>query len=155
MTEHRVTIAWTTTASGDDFRNGRYSREHMWSFDGGLTIPGSPSLSNVPAPWANPAYVDPEEAYVAAISSCHMLTFLWIAAQAGFVVEAYRDEAVGTIATTLRGADWIDRVILAPQITYAADHRPTATESDRLHHAAHEQCLIANSVKTEIVVAAR
>ncbi|MDB4957772.1 MAG: OsmC/Ohr family protein [Myxococcales bacterium] len=153
MSEHRATITWKSAASGDDFRKGRYSREHTWVFDGGLTVPGSPSPHVVPVPWSNPAHVDPEEAYVASISSCHMLTFLYVAAKAGFVVESYRDDAVGVMAKNERGASWIARVTLTPRIAYAGDKQPSAEDLARLHHAAHDGCFIANSIKTEVVVA--
>ena len=152
MSEHRATIEWTAAVSTDDFRNGRYSRAHRWTFDGGVSVEGSSSPSVVPPPWSNPAHVDPEEAYVASISSCHMLTFLYVAAKAGFTITAYRDEAVGMMTRTAQGVAWVSRVTLAPKISYG-DREPTADELAHLHHAAHEGCFIANSVKTEIVVA--
>ena len=99
MSEHKATISWTCT--GPNFLKGQYSREHTWSFDGGATVPASPTPSVVPAPWSNPALVDPEEAYVASIASCHMLTFLWFAAREVFEAASYADEAVGVMA---RGA---------------------------------------------------
>ena len=152
MSEHRATIEWTAAVSPEDFRKGRYSRAHRWTFDGGVTVEGSSSPSVVPLPWSNAANVDPEEAYVASISSCHMLTFLFVAAKAGFTVTAYRDEAVGTMTRTTQGVVWISRVTLAPVIQYG-ERQPTADELAHLHHAAHDGCFIANSVKTEIVVA--
>jgi organic hydroperoxide reductase OsmC/OhrA len=152
MSEHRATIEWTAAVSPEEFRKGRYSRAHRWTFDGGLTVDGSSSPTVVPLPWSNPANVDPEEAYVASISSCHMLTFLYVAAKAGFTITAYRDEAVGVMTRTAQGVAWISRVTLAPKISYG-DRQPTADELAHLHHAAHEGCFIANSVKTEIVVA--
>jgi organic hydroperoxide reductase OsmC/OhrA len=97
--------------------------------------------------------VDPEEAYVAAIASCHMLTFLYVAMREGFVVEAYDDDAVGVMRKNERGAIWVSAVTLTPRIVYGGDKRPTAADVDHLHHLAHEQCFIANSVKTEITVA--
>jgi organic hydroperoxide reductase OsmC/OhrA len=153
MSEHRATIEWTGAASPADFVRGRYSREHRWTFDGGAAVDGSASPSVVPAPWSNPHHVDPEEAYVASISSCHMLTFLYVAAKAGFVVAHYRDEAVGVMTKTAQGVAWISRVTLSPRITYAGDKQPTPDDVARMHHAAHEGCFIASSVKTEIVVA--
>jgi organic hydroperoxide reductase OsmC/OhrA len=153
MSEHRATIEWTGSASPTDFVKGRYSREHRWTFDGGIVVDGSSSPSVVPAPWSNPHHVDPEEAYVASISSCHMLTFLFVAAKAGFAVAHYRDEAVGVMTRTAQGVAWISRVTLSPRITYAGDKQPTPDELARLHHAAHDGCFIASSVKTEIVVA--
>ena len=116
-------------------------------------MPASPSPGVVPAPWSNPAGVDPEEAYVAAISSCHMLTFLYVAMRAGFVVPSYEDDAVGVMRKNERGAIWVSAVTLNPRIVYGGDKRPTAAEVDHLHHLAHEQCFIANSVKTEIRIA--
>jgi len=153
MSEHRATIEWTGTATPGDFAKGRYSREHRWTFDGGLVVEASPSPSVVPAPWSNPKHVDPEESFVASIASCHMLTFLYVASKAGFTVTHYRDEAIGVMTRTAQGVAWISRVALAPQITYAGDKQPAADEVARLHHAAHDGCFIANSVKTEIVVA--
>jgi organic hydroperoxide reductase OsmC/OhrA len=151
MSEYRVTIEWTTAATASDFAKGRYSREHRWTFDGGVVVEASSSPSVVPVPWSNPAHVDPEEAYVAAISSCHMLTFLYLAAKAGFVVTYYRDEAVGVMTRTAQGVAWVSRVTLAPRLRYA-DRQPSDAELAQLHHAAHEGCFIANSVKTEIVI---
>ena len=95
MSEHRATIRWAHTTG--DFLQGRFSREHTWSFDGGLTVPASPSPSAVPKPYSNEANVDPEEAFVASIASCHMLTFLYLAMKAGFQVASYEDNAVGTM----------------------------------------------------------
>lgn len=153
MSEHRATIEWTGPASPADFTRGHYSREHRWTFDGGVVVDGSASPSVVPAPWSNPRCVDPEEAYVASISSCHMLMFLYLAAKAGFAVASYRDEAVGVMTRTAQGVAWISRVTLSPRITYAGDGQPTPDDVARLHHAAHDGCFIASSVKTEIVVA--
>lgn len=150
MSEHRVTIRWQH--SGPDFLKGQYSREHTWVFDGGVTVAASPSPSVVPAPWSDPACVDPEEAFVAAIASCHMLTFLWLASKQGLQIDRYDDEAVGMMTKNDRGVPWVSRVMLRPQIVWSGDKRPTAVEIDHLHHAAHEQCFIANSVRTEIVV---
>ena len=151
MSEHKATITWKNTST--DYLKGRYSREHTWTFDGGVTVPASPSPGVVLAPWSNPAGVDPEEAYVAAISSCHMLTFLYVAMRAGVVVLSYEDDAVGVMRKNERGAIWVSAVTLNPRIVYGGDREPTAIDVDRLHHLAHEQCFIANSVKTEIRIA--
>src|SRR5256714_12978685 len=105
MSEHKATVKWTH--SQGDFLKGTYSREHTWTFDGGLTVPASPSPSNVPAPYSNPAHVDPEEAFVAAVSSCHMLTFLYLAAKQGFQVDSYEDEAVGAMTKNEKSVPWI------------------------------------------------
>ena len=150
MSEHNATIRWTF--GGGDFLKGRYSREHTWTFDGGMTIAASPSPAAVPKPFSNEANVDPEEAFVASIASCHMLTYLFLASKAGFAVASYEDEAVGTMTKNDRGVPWVSTVTLQPRIAYAGDSRPSDADADRLHHAAHEQCFIANSVKTEITV---
>jgi organic hydroperoxide reductase OsmC/OhrA len=151
MGECRAIIDWSGTAAAADFVAGKYSREHTWTFDGGATVPASPSPHVVRAPWSNPANVDPEEALVAAISSCHILTFLYLASRARFAVTSYRDEAIGVMTKNERGALWVSRVALAPRITYA-ERTPSPEEEAHLHHEAHEQCFIAQSVKTEIVV---
>lgn len=151
MSKHIATIQWSL--DDGDFLKGRYSREHTWTFDGGITVQGSPSPSVVPVPFSNPDAIDPEEAFVAAIASCHMLTFLYIASKAGYVVTSYVDHAVGTMAKNDAGAMWVNRVELAPVIIYDSDNIPSAEEIADLHHRAHEECFIANSVKTEIIVA--
>ncbi len=151
MAEHQATITWQGMAPPADFAKGKYSREHTWTFDGGVTVPASPSPSVVPVPWSNPAHVDPEEAFVASVASCHMLTFLHLASKRGFTLTDYRDAAVGVMTKGANGVPWISKITLHPELAYAGTP-PTATELDELHHAAHEQCFISNSVKTEIVV---
>lgn len=150
MAEYRATIEWKIGDS-PDFLRGKFTREHTWAFDGGIVLEASASPSVVPAPWSNIAHIDPEEAFVAAISSCQMLTFLFVASKAGFIVETYRDAALGVMTKNERGVMWVSKVTLAPQISYR-DKRPTAEEEEHLHDAAHDGCYIANSVKTEIVV---
>lgn len=152
MSEHKAIIAWKCTTQ--DFLSGKYSREHMWTFDGGATVAASPSPSVVPVPFSNPAHVDPEEAFVAAISSCHMLTYLYLACKAGYQVDSYQDEAVGTMTKNAKGVPWVSSVTLHPQIVYSGAKLPTPADEQHLHHLAHEQCFIANSVKTDIVVSA-
>jgi organic hydroperoxide reductase OsmC/OhrA len=153
MAEHKASIRWARTGDPADYTGGKYSRAHTWTFDGGATVPASAAPSVVPTPWSNPAGVDPEEAFVAAIASCHMLTFLYVAQKAGFVVERYEDDAVGRMTKSERGATpWISQVTLRPTITYAGAKKPTDTEEEQLHHQAHDQCFIAQSVKTEIRV---
>jgi organic hydroperoxide reductase OsmC/OhrA len=151
MSEHKATIRWTQKG---EFLKGAYSREHTWSFDGGVTVPASSSPAAVRVPLSNPANVDPEEAFVASISSCHMLTFLWVAYRAGIDVTAYEDEAVGVMIKNERGVPWVSAVTLHPRITWGAAGAPAREILDRLHHDAHEGCFIANSVKTEITVEA-
>jgi len=144
--QYKAVIDWKL--SGPDFVKGRYSREHTWTFDGGVTVAASPSPSVVPAPWSNAAHVDPEEAYVASIASCHMLTFLWLASRDGFTVASYVDEAVGVMTKNKQGALWISSVTLDPQLVWSGERLPTADEIAALHHRAHAECFIANSVKT-------
>jgi organic hydroperoxide reductase OsmC/OhrA len=151
MSEHKATIRWTCTSP--DFLKGKYSREHTWSFDGGLTVPASPAPSGVPAPFSNPAYIDPEEAFVAAVSSCHMLTFLYLAYKQGFKVDSYDDEAVGVLTKNEKGIPWVSSITFYPKIIYNGEKLPTPTDEEQLHHLAHEQCFIANSIKTEVTVA--
>ena len=149
MSHHLATVVWKR--SGPDFLKGRYSREHTWTFDGGVTVPASPSPSVVPAPWSNPANVDPEEAFVAAVSSCHMLTFLFLASRAGLEVDSYRDDAVGEMTKNEKGVAWVSLITLKPHIRYSGK-QPDAAQEAELHHHSHEQCFIANSIKTEVRV---
>ena len=149
--DYRATVTWKREG-GATFTDQRYSRGHTWSFDGGITVPGSSSPHSVKLPYSVAEAVDPEEAFVAALSSCHMLTFLYVAAKQGYVVDAYMDEAVGTMTKNERGKMWVSKVTLAPAITFAGEKRPTPAQFDELHHLAHEECFIANSVKSEVVV---
>lgn len=150
MSQHTATISWKNT--GTEFMQGRFSRAHSWSFDGGLTVPASASPAVVRPPLSDPAAVDPEEAFVASLSSCHMLTFLHLARRAGFQVDSYDDGAVGELSKSATGALFISAVTLNPRIVYGGDKRPSAEELQQLHHDAHEQCFIAQSVKTEVTV---
>jgi organic hydroperoxide reductase OsmC/OhrA len=119
MSEHRATIQWKRV--GADFLKGKYSREHTWRFDGGVTVPASPSPSVVPPPYSNPASVDPEEAFVASISSCHMLTYLFVAPRGGFQVDSYEDEAVGVLTKNEHGVPWVSAVTPSPRISYGGE----------------------------------
>jgi organic hydroperoxide reductase OsmC/OhrA len=150
MSDLKATIHWKL--SGQDFLKGRYSREHTWSFDGGVVVPASSSPSIVPVPMSNPAHVDPEEAFVAAVSSCHMLSFLYVACKAQFQVESYDDDAVGMMAKNEKGVPWVSAITLHPRITWGGAKKPSATELAALHHQAHEQCFIAASIKTQVSV---
>jgi organic hydroperoxide reductase OsmC/OhrA len=150
MGEYKATIRWQQ--SGGSFPEGTYSREHTWSFDGGLTVPASSSPQVVRVPYSNPAGVDPEEAFVASIASCHMLTFLYLAQQRGFEVESYEDEAVGKLTKNAQRVSWVSSVVLSPLIRYRGDQVPTRAELAKLHADSHRECFIANSVKTEIQV---
>ncbi len=151
MAKHVAMIDWSLTAEPEDFLKGRYSRLHRVAFDGGVTIPGSPAPGVVPVPWSDPSAVDPEEMLVAALSNCHMLTFLHKAREAGFVVASYRDEAEGVMRKTADGKIAVTKVALRPHIVFIGNS-PDAAQLEALHHAAHEDCFIANSVKTEVVV---
>ena len=150
MSEHRATVRWEQ--SGGPFAKRQYSRAHAWSFDGGVTVPAAASPSNVPIQFTDASAVDPEEAYVAAIASCHMLSFLPLAALAGLEVLRYEDEAVGRMTKNDRGRHWVSEVDLTPRITWADGKAPTAEQKAELHHRAHEECYIASSVRTEIRV---
>ena len=150
MSNHKATIRWQRTS--DEFLKGKYSREHTWEFDGGAVVQASPSPAVVPAPFSNAAHVDPEEAFVASLSSCHMLTFLYLAGRKGFQVDSYADEAVGVITKNERKVPWVSTVTLNPRIVFSGAKLPTRAEQEHLHHESHEQCFIANSVKTEVIV---
>ncbi|HMJ12093.1 MAG TPA: OsmC family protein [Polyangiaceae bacterium] len=152
MSEHKAVIRWEL--SGTDFCKGQYSREHVWAFDGGFEVPASPSPAVVRAPYSNAAHVDPEEAFVASIASCHMLTFLHLASKEAIEVTAYEDEAVGVMTKNERRVPWVSAVTLRPRIRYGA-RTPDPAQESRLHELAHEQCFISNSVKTAIVVEPR
>ena len=148
MSEYNTIIEWTR--DGAVFTDKRYSRGHRWLFDGGVEVPASSSPSVVPLPLSVAAAVDPEEAFVASLSSCHMLVFLSIAAKRGFVVDSYRDEAVGVLAKDSSGKLAMTRVTLRPRIQFGGDKQPTADELAAMHHESHEECFIASSVKTDV-----
>jgi organic hydroperoxide reductase OsmC/OhrA len=150
MAEHRATVRWEQT--GGPFAKRQYSRAHTWSFDGGVTVPAAASPHAVPLQFTDASAVDPEEAYIAAIASCHLLSFLPLAALAGFEVLRYEDEAMGRMAKTEQGRYWVAEVDLAPRITWAEGKAPTAERLAELHHRAHDDCYIANSVRTDIRV---
>src|SRR6266581_4566 len=146
MSEHRVTLKWER---GDaEFSYQKYPRDHTWSFDGGSKV----TATAAPVYLGNPANVDPEEAFVASLSSCHMLTFLAIACKQKFVLDDYTDDAVGHMEKNAEGRLAITRVTLRQRLKFSGDKQPTAQELEEMNHAAHEQCFIANSVKTEIKV---
>ena len=148
MSEYFAKVSWSR---GDqEFPGNRYSRAHLWEFDGGASIAASASPHVVPAPMSVEANVDPEEAFVAALSSCHMLFFLSIAAKQGFVVDEYVDEAVGTLEKNADGVMAMTRVRLRPRIVYSGDKRPDREQLEKMHHRAHGLCYIANSVTSEV-----
>ncbi len=132
------------------FLDNHYSRAHVWQFDGGVNVPASSSPHVVPLPYSDAAAVDPEEAFVAALSSCHMLWFLAEAAQRGFCVDTYTDSAAGVLEKDHSGRLAMTRVTLRPAAVFSGDRLPTRAEVHALHREAHSQCFIANSVKTDI-----
>ena len=142
-----ATISWQR--DGAAFTDNRYSRAHEWRFDGGAVVKASSSPHVVRVPMSDASAVDPEEAFVASLSSCHMLWFLSLSASQGWVVDAYRDEAVGTMAKNEHGKLAMTLVILRPHVTFDG-RQPSAEELHELHHRAHEECFIASSVKTEV-----
>jgi len=147
--EHTATIEWSRGDAA--FLDQKYPRAHRWRFDGGAVVPGSSSPHVVPVPQSDPAAVDPEEAFVASLASCHMLWFLSIAAKRGFVVDAYADDATGTMARVAKGRLAITDVLLRPRVRFAGT-APDAATHEAMHHEAHEACFIANSVKSEVRV---
>lgn len=151
MSAHGATIEWMR---GDQpFTDKRYSRAHSWTFDGGAVVPGSSSPAGVPVPLSDASAVDPEEAMIASLSSCHMLWFLAFAANAGLVVDSYRDAASGELDKNEAGARYLARVALRP-VTAFSGRQPDQAELDALHHSAHEHCEMAHSVRAEITIEA-
>lgn len=148
--QYHATVEWQR--QGASFVDGKYSRGHVWHFDGGIEVLASSAPSSVPLPYSLAAAVDPEEALVAAVSSCHMLFFLDFAAKQDFIVERYMDEAIGTMARNDRNRLYVSKIVLNPDVTFRGKKQPTELELDALHHRAHEECYIANSVKAEIIV---
>jgi organic hydroperoxide reductase OsmC/OhrA len=149
MSEHKATIVWERGEQA--FSDNSYSRGHLWKFDGGLTVPASASPDVVPLPMSVAENVDPEEAFVAALSSCHMLTFLAIAAKRGFVIDSYTDAAVGMMGKNPDGKTCVTQVVLEPKISFTGNRIPTSQQLRKLHDQAHHNCFIANSVTTEVV----
>jgi len=148
MSEYVATIRWRR---GDqNFTDDQYSRGHEWEFDGGITVPASASPDIVPLPLSVAENVDPEEAFVASLSSCHMLFFLAIAVKSGFVIDEYTDAAIGRPGKNADGKRAITKVILRPRATYSGERIPDRGEIEKMHQRAHELCIIANSVKSEL-----
>jgi len=148
MSQYTATITWER--HGQLFTDNKYSRGHRWTFDGGVDVPASSSPHVVKLPLSVAEAVDPEEAFVASLSSCHMLSFLWVAARQGFTVERYVDEAVGTLAKNAAGKQAMTVVTLRPRVAFAGDKRPTAEQHAAMHGEAHHLCFIANSVTTDV-----
>jgi organic hydroperoxide reductase OsmC/OhrA len=150
MKQFEAKLAWQRGAQ--PFGDQRYSRAHEWTFDGGLRVPASSSPLSVPVPMSDPAAVDPEEALVAAASSCHMLFFLSIAAHQGFVVDHYRDHALGVLGVDADGKMAMTSITLRPAIAFSGERQPDAAQLAAIHHSAHDKCYIANSIKAAVVV---
>ena len=148
MSTYSATVKWKR--NGENFLGNKYSRAHTWEFDGGFEVPASASPHIVPLPWSREENVDPEEAFVAALSSCHMLFFLSIAVELGIEVESYIDNAVGRMSRNEQGKIAITKVTLNPQIEFSGNIIPDKDKLGSIHHQAHEQCFLANSVNTKI-----
>ncbi len=150
MSEYSAKINWSR-ASDENYIDNKYSRGHEWIFDGGTTVQASSSPHVVPLPYSVEANVDPEEAFIASLSSCHMLFFLSIAAKRKYVVDSYVDDAVGIMEKDSDGNISMTKVTLRPHVQFSGDKEPTMAQLEKMHHQAHEQCFIANSVKTQVV----
>jgi organic hydroperoxide reductase OsmC/OhrA len=150
MSNYTAKITWKCD-SPEGFAKNQYTRGHMWFFDGGIVVPASSSPHAVRVPFSVEEAVDPEEALVAAASSCHLLSFLWVASKKGFIVESYEDDAVGEMTENDAGKEWVSKITLAPTIVWVGT-APSEEELAEMHHAAHEGCYIANSIKSEVVV---
>ena len=151
MSRYTASIRWNRPGDGD-FSKGQYSRAHTWEFDGGVTVPASASPHIVPAPWSDAGGVDPEEAFIASLSSCHMLFFIDFARRDGWTIDSYHDEAEGVLEKRVDGRMWMSRVTLRPNVIWHGA-APDEGEIADLHHRAHNACFIANSVTTEVTVA--
>jgi organic hydroperoxide reductase OsmC/OhrA len=150
VSTYTATIRWSCNGA-EGFAKGQYRRAHEWAFDGGAVVPASASPHVVPAPWSDPAGVDPEEAFVASLSSCHMLFFIDFARRAGLVVDSYIDQAEGVMEKNAAGKMAMSRVALRPRIAWSGEAPDEALVAE-LHHEAHKACFIANSVTTEVTV---
>lgn len=150
MHKYEAKISWVRNDA--DFTDLKYSRGHEWSFDGGIKVPASASPLAVRAPFSVAEAIDPEEALVAAAASCHMLMFLFLAAKQGYVVESYADSAFGVMGKNPQGKMAITRITLRPEIKFSGEKLPDREELAALHHKAHDECIIANSVKSEVSI---
>ncbi len=148
MTHYTAEVLWLR--EDQVFLDNRYSRKHLLRFDGGLEVPGSSSPHIVPLPMSDASALDPEEAFIASLSSCHMLWLLSIAAENKFRVDRYFDAAVGVMEKNADGKMAMTVVTLRPEVRFSGDRLPTPEQIRQMHHEAHEQCFIANSVKTEV-----
>ncbi|MEJ2045475.1 MAG: OsmC family protein [Reinekea sp.] len=154
MSHYSATIRWQR-GSEEAFTDNKYSRGHTWEFDGGATVAASSSPEVVPLPYSVEANVDPEEAFIASLSSCHMLFFLSIAAKKKWCVDRYEDLAVGVMTSNDQGKTAVTKVTLKPLVTFSGEHQPSLEQLEKVHHLAHESCFIANSVTSEILIEIR
>ena len=150
MSEYFATVSWNRKVD-EPFIDNKYSRGHNWQFDGGVVVPASSSPHIVPLPYSVEANVDPEEAFVASLSSCHMLVFLSIAAKRRYLIDSYADKAIGVMDKDSDERLSMTKVTLRPKVTFAGERQPSFEQLEKMHHQSHEQCFIANSVKTEVV----
>lgn len=151
MSEYFAKINWVRHKN-EVYLDNKYSRGHEWVFDGGVTVQASSSPLIVPLPYSIEDNVDPEEAFVASLSSCHMLFFLSIAANRKYIVDSYVDNAVGIMEKNSDGKQSMTKVTLKPHVQFSGNNKPTIEQLENMHHQSHEQCFIANSVKTEIAI---
>ncbi len=149
---YTVRVFWKKNFD-EPFLDNKYSRRHTWTFDGGIELAASSSPHVVPLPMSDESAVDPEEAFIASLSSCHMLWFLSIAVEKNYVVESYEDNAEGVLGKNEEGKSAMTKVTLKPQVNFGSKHTPSREQVDELHRLAHEKCFIANSVKTKIIIA--
>jgi organic hydroperoxide reductase OsmC/OhrA len=150
MSKYCANVVWQR-GRDEKYTDHKYSRAHQWHFDGGITVAASSSPHVVPLPYSVEQNVDPEEAFIASLSSCHMLFFLSIAAKKRLVVDQYNDNAIGLMEKNAQGAIWMSKVTLRPKVTFSGEHQASLAQLEKIHHQAHQQCFLANSVKTEIV----
>ena len=150
MASYTATVLWTRDDAA--FTDGQYSRAHEIAFDGGVTMPASSSPHVVKLPLSREDAVDPEEMLVASLSSCHMLFFLDFSRRAGFVIDAYSDQAEGVMGKDERGRIAMTQVKLNPIVIWAGDKQPAPEEVRELHHKAHEACFIANSFRGDVAI---
>ena len=150
MSKYIAIVEWQRNQA--KFIDNKYSREHTWQFDGGAVITASSSPSIVPAPYSNPYCIDPEEAFIASLSSCHMLWFLSIAAEKKFIVESYSDHAVGIMNQNETEKLAFTKILLRPRVTFSNDTLPTILEVKQMHSEAHDSCFLASSVNAEIII---
>jgi len=148
MSEYVVTVRWGR--GNQPFIDNRYRRAHTWTFDGGVEVPASSSPTVVPLPYSEAHAIDPEEAFVASLASCHMLWFLSIAAQRKFCVDSYVDDARGVMGRNAAGKLAMTQVTLRPKVAFVGERLPTQDEIAAMHHEAHSECFIANSVTTDV-----